>query len=505
MVSEKRNGSDGYVVLGAIILLALSTIAITVSLTRTRTSLRTAHIMDTSTEEYYLVEDSIGKAVSWLRDNSTAIASSFIRNEYYSKFDTSTVPAFGGNEGSIFFVPSMLNVNGTANSPILSTSNSIVTASYPDGYDLDTNAPFLTQSTFSSATLGSSEIRVTLISASPVDQMMDYGDTDLGNPTPETDFEPVFRIDAMSGIDNGAHIYAYVQGRAVYESEIGFYGENFVDIRQDCDSYESANGAYSGATKRPYCKVGTNGNMMLHQSETVYGGIESNGSIVTTAPWGGDVCADFSAGCPTPGELCEGADCGVPLLPVYEAWGTYCPADQGNVVVNKNSTTTLTVTGSDPLDKCWDKIQIEGPNGTLRLTSTAYPYFIDELDIDNNAMVEFVPDTVNGTIELYVKKFTGDKFNGNQTFNMPNKPFQLKIHYLGTDALTLNGNADMKSFIIAPYASVDVQGNFDYYGGIKALDLTFTGSGNIHYDESGYIPKMSDLTFEVTKSGQYMR
>jgi hypothetical protein len=119
--------------------------------------------------------------------------------------------------------------------------------------------------------------------------------------------------------------------------------------------------------------------------------------------------------------------------------------------------------------------------------------------------LQIAPSPATGVVNLYVENFTGNKFNGGQVINTSNKPYQLRIHYLGTSNLTLNGNAEMRSFLVAPYAAVDVQGSFEYYGGIKATALTFTGSGDIHYDESGNITTLSDVQYRLRNMENHYR
>jgi hypothetical protein len=144
-------------------------------------------------------------------------------------------------------------------------------------------------------------------------------------------------------------------------------------------------------------------------------------------------------------------------------------------------------------------------NRVVTLTSTEYPYFIDTLNIANTGRLNFAPSNPTGTITLYVRTVVGDRLNGNQLFNTNNKPYQLRLNYLGSNTLTLNGTAAMSSFIVAPYAPISVQGNFTFSGGIRATSLTFTGNGAIHYDESGDITTLKDVTYSLRNTTQRYR
>jgi hypothetical protein len=200
--------------------------------------------------------------------------------------------------------------------------------------------------------------------------------------------------------------------------------------------------------------------------------------------------------------MCQGPACEVAGLPTFSSWNTYCPTNRGAITPSSGS--VLTVAGNSPGDKCWSRVTVSA-NRIVTLTSTTFPYFIDELNIANNGRVNFAPSPSTGTITLYVRKITGDTFNGNQVFNINNKPYQLRLNYLGTDNLRLDGTAAMHTFVIAPYAAIQVQGNFTFRGGIKATALTFTGNGSVHYDESGDITTLKGMNYQIRNLNQVYR
>jgi hypothetical protein len=106
---------------------------------------------------------------------------------------------------------------------------------------------------------------------------------------------------------------------------------------------------------------------------------------------------------------------------------------------------------------------------------------------------------------MYIRKISGDSLNGNQLFNVNNKPYQLRLHYLGSSTLQLNGTASMSAFIVAPSAPIEVLGNFVFKGGIKATSLSFTGNGSLHYDESGDITTLTGISYEIRNLTQFYR
>lgn len=489
---QEHEDSGGYVLVGVMILLAISAIMVATALDFAATSSKTILSEKVRTREYYQAEDSLAKATSWIRDNSKNLTSVFNRSNFYTTFDR-TNPTYGSNDSGTVRVLTKIKMQGTSNSAILANSATLATALFPNTVNTSTGASFNPVAQFSAGSFGSDIVRVTLVDAVAVDPTKDYGDPDLGNAAPATDFYPVFRVDAMKATDRGAHVYGYAVGNLIYDYGVGFYGRDVFEMRQGCDSYLSNNGNYSSASRRANCTTGSNGTLQIHQNETLYGSAQTNGSINESSPFGGAVCSDFSSGCPNAGLKCAGASCGVPGLPAYNSWASYCPTNRGNPDTNNQ---TLTVSGNAASQKCWATVDI-GSSKTLTLTSTNYPYFFDTLKIHNNGALAINPSPSTGTVTIYVRNWDGNKFNGNQVLNANNKPYQLRIHYLGTNALTLNGNAQMRAFLVSPYAAVSVQGNFDYYGGIKATSLTFTGNGDIHYDESGDITTLGDTQYSL--------
>lgn len=496
---------DGYVFLGVLVLLAVSAVIVAASLSLTSTDARTTRAQRIHSENYYLAEQSLNSALSWLRQHSTSLALMFSRSNFYENFERAN-HSVGANEGTVFSIPTAIRMASSSNSVFLANDAGLGTNSFPTAtVDAATGATFNPQDSFAAADFGSSMVRITLVDAIARDPSKDFGNPADGNPAPETDFSPVYRIDSMQGLDSGAHIFGYVVGNLVTDYGVGFYGKELVDFRQACDSYISNNGAYSDSTKRANCSVGSEQVIQIHQQEAIYGKATATGNFNTEEPYGGSVCADFEPNCPNPGETCEGPDCPQIALPVYKDWAVYCPSNQGDLVVERNSTfSSLTVDGDLPSQKCWNKLTIN-PSQTLTLRTTTFSYFIDTFDIANNAVLNFSPDPGTATINLYVRKFVGDKFNGNQLFNVNNKPYQLRIHYLGTDALTMDGTAAINAFLVAPYASVTISGNFTYQGGIKALQLYATGSGNLHYDESGDVATISDVTHRLRNVSERYR
>lgn len=499
---DRGTPEGGYMLVAVLVLVSVAAIVVASALELTSSSSHSILAGENRSEEFLLNEQTFSLGVGWMRGNSTSLADPFSRNNFYSVFDRSS-PSLGSNDTSSFGVPTKIKKQGSSQSAILTNTSALASGWFPSTVDTVTGTSFNPLTNFQSTAMGSKKIRVTLVDAVAVDPTKDFGDTDAGNPAPQTDFQPVYRIDSMDSLTSGSHLFGYFLGSLQYDYGVGFYGHNYFEMRQPCDSYISNNGAYSSSSKRANCSTGSNSEIRIHQTTSIYGTSRTNGAFNTTPPFGGKVCADFTSGCPNPGATCSGSSCQVAGLPSFSTWSTYCPTSQAGI--SPASGTTLTVAGNNPNQKCWASLTV-GANKIVTLTSTQYPYFIDVLDIANNGRLNFAPSPSTGTITLYVRKFNNnDRFNGNQMFNSNNKPYQLRINYLGTNDLVLNGAATIHGFLVAPYAGVSVQGNHTYSGGIKALNLTFTGAGSVHYDESGDITTLKDVSYRLKGMTQRYR
>jgi hypothetical protein len=494
---------SGHILAGTTVLLAVAGIVVVSTLDLVQSSQRTIGASSNRSTEYFLNEKSLGLGVGFLRSNSTSLVQPFSRSSFYTLFDR-TEPSIGSNDTSSSSVPTKIKLRGTQKSALFASSATLGDSEFPATLDAASGANVAPVQLFNAASLGQKKVRITLIDAVPVDPTKDFGDPDLGNPQPQTDFKPIYRIDSMDSPTQGGHIYGHTVSSLQYDYGVGFYGRDLLELRQSCDSYISNSGPYSSATRRANCSSGSNNTIAIHSQTILYGTARTNGSLSTQAPFGGTICADFASAhtaC-TPGTSCQGASCQVAGLPNFSDWSSYCPTNQG--AVSPTSGSTLTVLGNSPSQRCWQRLTI-GNNRVVTLTSTQYPYFIDTLDISNTGRLNFAPSTPTGTITLYVRKIINDRFNGNQIFNINNKPYQLRVNYLGNDPLLLNGTAAMNSFVVAPYAPITISGNFTFSGGIKATSLVGSGSGSLHYDESGDITTLKDVSYTLRSVTQHYR
>ena len=467
------------------------------SLLLASTSSRTNFDAKHRSDLFFATDNSINLAEGWFRAQSLNMVTPFLKGNFYTTF-TKGSPSPGSNDVALLNIPSKLKLAGTNNSVILATSSTLGTSTFPNTQNINTNAAFAAVSSFQSGSYGTNLIRATLVDAAPVDASQDFGPPPAASP--QTDFYPIYRLDSLTATDRGSHLLGFMVGSMTYTDTVGFYGRDLVELRQSCDSYISSAGPYGAGSKRARCPVGSNGTVQILQNTNLYGSARTNGAFNNSNPFGGQICNDFA--CSAAGQTCAGASCAVPALPTFSSWATYCPSNQGNLNIAANQ--TLTVGGSLPTQKCWNTVTLSN-NRVLTLSSTGVnnAYFINTLTIPNNAQLNIAPSPASGTVYLYVMNMNGGSFNGNQVFNVNNKPSQLRIYYLGNTAITMNGNAAMNASLVAPYAPVSVSGNFTYSGGILATSLTITGSGALHYDESLGGQTLSGVTYRLRDKIQY--
>jgi hypothetical protein len=480
---------EGHVIAVILVLIALCAISISGTLQANASHHRTNYASNLRADRFYETETALHQAVGWIYSNSPNIISAFDQGAFYSYFDRSAA-GVGTNDGQ-YAVSTRLKNNATTNSVILTNNELLGTSSFPNTTASD-GSIFNPISSFSSVDFGGMLVKVTLMDGIAEDPADDDG------ISPTTNFYPIFRVDAMSQVDRGSHIFAYYIGSYAQQAAVGFFGKDAVTMNQDCDGYDSSAGAYSSSVAHATCPIGSMGTVCVKNSTSVYGSVTTTGTINTAGSCGGDICNDMS--CATTSTGCQGSSCALPSYPSYDDFSEYCPSNQGNYSVSGSE--TLTTPGSTPAQSCWATVSI-GNGDVLTLTSTTNNYYFETLNISNGE-IEVVPDDASGDVVVYVNHLDST-INGNSVLNSASRPSNFKLVYLGTADVKLNGNADFKMQLIAPNAKITVQGNADFYGGIIAKELEFTGSGEIHYDETLSDSQEPILSFTLSQITEYHR
>lgn len=478
MKHAQLNHEGGYIFVGVLFLLSLSLLISTAMLNAAATNTKTRALVKTQADYYYDAEETLNKTVAWLQAHSKSLVTAFTADNFDNNF-TPGDPVVGDNEGQHFTVPTMVKMDGSNNSVMLSNNDFFGSPSFPQTTHIDTGADFDAVTEFRNADLGSANARVVLIWARES----------------EGNYEPIFRADVVTGNnpDRGVHSFSYVYSTLVAtESALGFYGEEFLTLQSpnnDCSSfqYTYANGAWSKGAPRSNCPVGSDDdiNISSHVNGTAKTLLDNG---IHLNPPGGEVS----------GGTCTGGTCHSYGLPIYSSWASYCPDNQVDMTVSAN--TTLSAGG------CYRDIHIDNRN-TLTFTDTENPYYIRTLDFRSNFAKFSVGVLPPGEkVTLYIETISNDAINGNQFYNPGSAPHQLEINYIGTRALKLNGTADLNALLVAPNVLVTVNGNFNYYGGIWAKQLDVLGKAKLYYDEAiGAQPVVRDLKFALKKASQRYR
>lgn len=495
--TEELCSDKGFALVGFFIFLLIATLVIAGSLQLTSDALRSTSAPSVRAKRFMESEESYHLSATWLRESSSKIVSPFLRSNFYSLFHR-TSPSYGTND-LLSPVYTQVKLAGTNQSAVLTNDGALATAAFPRTYDVATDQLFPAIRNFSNATLGNARVRVTLVDAIPEVPAKDFGPPP--NPTPQTDFIPVYRVDAINESDRGTHYYGYIVGQLEKNLSVGFYGQTSATFARNCDSYNSTSGAYAVATRQANCIVGSDRRVTINNTSNIYSEARSNGTVVRR----GRVCADFVAGCPNPGTICQGSSCNVPLPEAFDPWASYCPVERPLLTISAN--TVLRVNSDLPSDKCWAEVRIR--NGrVLTLETTQYAYFFRRLTLEANARIVIQPSPVTAGVQLYLNEVRdrgNSRLNGSNLTNSTGKPTQFRINYLGATTIALALNQNMLFSMYAPAAQVNVSGSREFFGLLSARVLSAAGTVLLHQDEVLAGGSVKDVKFTQKGVGQFYR
>lgn len=488
METDKRiriHDDDGFMLIGILIIIALS-LMVTVGMVGARASEGKIHAsMNDQSKNYYRVEETMSKTLGWLRANSKNLVYPFLAANFNSNFDVG-VPATAANDGLHFSVPTMVKMKGTNNSVMLSNNAFFGISAFPSTEHLDTATSFDAVAEFEAADLGEANVRVVLTWARETDG----------------DFEPIFRVDAVNGNnpDRGVHSFSYVQTNFQASSGPIFFASNDITLSTGNNKCYSHKYAFNGAgswdkgAQRSNCTMAAGAD--IRTKAKINGSVYTPGSVTLVNPSG-----DIS------GAICEGSvACDVLAIPSLDSWGVTCGgANQGDLVIA--SDTTLSVASNAPADKCWRDIIIKS-NVTVTLDTTDYPYHFRKITFQNNSnsQLKFADLADTDKISIFFERIDGDSINGNHLFNTNNAPHQVEWNMTGNYTLRFNGTAQINVSLIAPYSNIEMLGNFNFYGGIKAANISTTGNVRMNGDEKlAGAAVISDIAFSKKKASQRYR
>lgn len=152
---------------------------------------------------------------------------------------------------------------------------------------------------------------------------------------------------------------------------------------------------------------------------------------------------------------------------------TFAAIDTGDAAtVNDNRHIPLSEHGVQPLDA---RGQFSLSSGD-RLDLLPGTYYFSALTVSGSATL-----TISGPTRIYV---TGDvDLSGGSAVNSTRIPSNLQLYPMGSRC-DVSGSADLYAVVYGPGTSLIKGGSADYYGMLLGRDLTLTGTGGVHADES---------------------
>ena len=429
----------------------------------------------------YDVEKSVSKTVTWLQSNSQYLISPFLAANYNTYFDF-TSPLVGANDVPSLVVPSMVKIKGTNNSVILSNDSSYGISSFPETTHLTNGSAFNPAEEFESADLGKAKVRLTLI------QLTSVG----------ADKQPVFRLDVA--IDNSDfHSWYYIHGNmssndytyAAFYSTTGPITLN--SANNSCISHQWSQNATSwekGGSKSN-CIIASDSNVITHGS--IRGNVLSKANVSTVSPGGrisGSICK-------------EDPSCHPYSLPSLDSWESFCgESNKGDLTISAN--TALSVASNNPADSCWRDLTIN-TNTSLTLETANITYHFRNITFaaENSSALTFEDISPENYIALNVGAFSGNRINGINFNNQLNAPYQVRLNITDSDTLNIDGSSPFSADLTAPDSQINLSGNLNYYGGIKAKQIEISDGVTLNADEAIMgVGAISNMTFTLKNPGQ---
>lgn len=204
---HRRSNERGYTMVMVLVLMALTAFVVREALKRTATSSTIIEKTRTLTADTVDVEGALNKVIAHMQSNSAWYSYLFSKDTFYVNFARADAPYYGENDNSSSQVLTMLMMVESGYTPLLNNDTALFgSEQFPESTDPQNGSSHDLKGDLSDIDFEAVKVRLTLVGANPEDPA---GDTP---PTPTTDFRPVFRIDAMSGLAKGPHIYALIEG-----------------------------------------------------------------------------------------------------------------------------------------------------------------------------------------------------------------------------------------------------------------------------------------------------
>ncbi len=481
-----RKEEAGYTLVAIVVVCAFCLMLTASLLEFSGTSSSTTAITNSNIKNYYEVERTINKVASWMQANSKNIVGAFSSANFDTNFDVGA-PTVGTNQGSQFQVPTLIKMKSSTNAVQLTNNAFFGTSAFPTTNNIDTNAAFNAVSAFSAANFGQVSIRIIAVWARSTD----------GH------YEPVFRIDAITGSDpqRGVHGINFIRTDLVTSTVgFGYFASNgdFVanTPNNECRSYQWAWNAGTSTWTRGASRA----NCIIMGSDDLTFSAKIWGHAYTQKSAG----IHFTHSGAVSGTQCMDLSCHPYTLPTQVPWATNCNAsNQGDI--NAAATTTINA-GPTMASRCWRDVNI-GSNRNLIIAAANTPYYFRNLSLHNNGRITFPTVGPGQKYILNVETIDGSKINGNQLVATNLAPHQLELNITGNINLTLNGTASIHAVVNCGAGStVNLSGNFSFFGAIRCNGISAIGNAIFNYDEAlGTGGALSDMKFSLYKASQRYR
>lgn len=456
-----RDPQAGFLLLAVMILMLIATVVAGSIFNSNRMQAKLTAASTKIADDYYLAEESSAKTLAWLHEYSPYLVSPFLAANHGSFFEI-TAPFIGANDVAEISIPSMVKAAGTNNLILLSNDESLGTSYFPDTTHISNGSAFNPVTAFNSADLGQSKVRLTLISIGKVGESM----------------QPVFRLHIADR--NLGTLKSYIiKGKLASNTSTlaAFYSTTeemtLGTANNSCQSHQWSyqSGAWSKGAAKSNCIIASDSDVIIKGN--IRGSVLSK-SAVTLVPSSGKVS----------GTICQSnSSCHDLTLANYNSWADTCAAsNRGDLTISSN--TALSVASNTPSDNCWRDLRINS-NSTLTLTTSNIPYHFRHITFDNtnSSKLAFTDISAAAQVILYVESFTNVSINGKNFDNKNNAPHQVKLNITGNQTLNINGDSSILTDLTAPDSQVNLNGNFNFYGGIKAKQINISDNVVLSADE----------------------
>jgi hypothetical protein len=256
---------------------------------------------------------------------------------------------------------------------------------------------------------------------------------------------------------------------------IGLTGKTSITLSGNActDSYDSAAGPYTGSGAG--C-TGANHNGDVGTDGTATGSINLSGMAkingdATVGP-GADIntAITMSGGAAITGtKKTESTPSTYPT--VSAPTGLSCSSS-----LTVNSTTTIGSAGTSTT-VCYSSVSVQG-SGVLQLLGNVTLVVTGNFSSSGSSII----DGSAGDVTVYAGGTL--TVSGNGIVTNSNLPSNMTFYETGNSDVTISGNGNTYAAVYAPNSNVTVSGNGAYFGAVVGKNITESGNGGFHYDES---------------------